>query len=74
MPEKEIVELEDKLTEVQKNSEHWYRKYKKLQKELEQAKEIIGEYIRLSLQEDKDMIANIELFKRAEQFLREMEV
>lgn len=41
-----------------------------LKKELTEAKEIIREYVRLSLQEDKDMIANIELFKRAEEFLR----
>ena len=42
---------------------------------LEQAIEIIKEYIRLALQEpeEKDMIANIELFKKAEQFLTESE-
>ena len=43
--------------------------------QLEQAKKIIKEYIRLALQEpeEKDMIANIELFKKAEQFLEEIE-
>lgn len=41
------------------------------QPEIDEAREIIREYIRLSLQEDKDMIANIELFKKAKQFLGE---
>ena len=37
--------------------------------ENKEAKEIVKEYVRLSLQEDKDMIANIELIRKAEQFL-----
>ena len=35
----------------------------------EKAKDYLKEYVRLSLQEDKDMIANIELFKNVEQFI-----
>ena len=50
-------------------------KYANVEREqLKKAKEIIREYVRLSLQEDKDMIANIELFKRAEDFLQEEQV
>ena len=39
------------------------------------AKELLREYIHLSLQEpeNKDMIANIELFKKTEQFLQDSE-
>lgn len=42
---------------------------------LEEAKELLREYTRLSLQEpeNKDMIANIELFKKTEQFLQDLE-
>ena len=35
------------------------------------AKEIIKEYIRLSLQEDKDIETNVKLFQRAEAFIKE---
>lgn len=35
------------------------------------SKEIIREYIRLSLQEDKDIDANVKLFQKAEAFLKE---
>ena len=34
-----------------------------------QAKEIIREYIRLSLQEDKDIDANVKLFQKAQAFI-----
>ena len=42
---------------------------KELQEELTEAKEIIREYIRLSLQEDKDLDANVKLFQKAEVFI-----
>ena len=37
--------------------------------QLTEAKEIIREYIRLSLQEDKDIDANVKLFQKAEAFI-----
>lgn len=46
-------------------------KVEDLEKQIEKAKEIIGEYIRLSLQEDKDIEANVKLFQRAEAFIKE---
>lgn len=43
------------------------------EKRLTEAKEIIKEYICLSLQEDKDIDANVKLFQKAETFLKECE-
>lgn len=43
---------------------------KELQEEMKEQKEIIREYIRLSLQEDKDIEANVKLFQRAEAFIK----
>ena len=44
---------------------------KELEKENAEAKGIIREYIRLSLQEVKDVEANVKLFQKAEAFLKE---
>ena len=40
-------------------------------RDITRAKEIIREYLRLSLQEDKDIDANVKLFQKAEAFLKE---
>ena len=45
----------------------------KLDDENKTAKELIREYISLSLQEDKDIEANIKLFQSAEAFLQEQD-
>lgn len=57
--------------EYKRKAELMFQKNTILINQLERAKEIIREYIRLSLQEDKDIDANVKLFQKAEDFLKE---
>ena len=71
MAENRVKDLEWQLQEVAKDNDNYQKENKELKNKLEKAKEIIREYIRLSLQEDKDIDANIKLFQKAEAFIKE---
>ena len=69
--EKRIAELEAQLEHEKNLSQCRLDHNEQLRKMTMEAKEIIREYIRLSLQEDKDIDANVKLFQKAETFIKE---
>lgn len=71
--EGENAELKSRLNAINRLAPELEECAKLKKRQLTEAKEIIREYVRLSLQDEKhkDMIANIELFKKAESFLKE---
>ena len=71
---KELQEENERLAkhilELQKDKGNLTDVNKLLVKLCDEAKEIIREYIRLSLQEDKDIDANVKLFQKAQAFVK----
>ena len=73
MDEWERVEKQKKLREQWEDTIAFvnmlFKQLEEKNQQLTEAKEIIREYIRLSLQEDKDIGANVKLFQKAEAFI-----
>ena len=62
------------LEEIEKNSEHWYNKYKEKAKMLEQAKEIIRTFLNMPMPNNEEVFADVGAFlTEAEQFIGDAE-